>query len=101
MEKASGEYDQAMMDKYIEFKAFYKSWKTASRDSIQLSRTLKQNRNELSKIESAAMVKFGETRDLKDIIEAKSDGLSQSYVSLAKEEAETVNQLAGQSRGLV
>jgi methyl-accepting chemotaxis protein len=101
MEKASSEYDKPMMDKYLEFKEFYKTWKSASREAIKLSRTLKQNRDELLKIEAAAMVKFGETRDVIDVIGTQSDELSQSYVVLAREEAEKVNRLSVESRDTI
>ncbi len=101
MRKASSEFDGAMKRKYIEFKEFYETWKAASREVIQLSRTLRQNRNDLSEVESAAMTKFGETRDVIDILGAKSDELSHSYVTLAKAEAEKANQLAVKSRKIV
>lgn len=101
MEKASAEYDQAMMDKYTEFKGFYETWKTASREAIKLSRTLKENRDKLNKIETASLDKFSETRDVIDVIGTQSDELSQSYISLAQEEAEKVNRLAIESKDTV
>ncbi len=101
MEKASIEYDKAMMDKYTEFKAFYKTWKAASREVVKLSHTLKENRDELTQIETASLVKFGETRDVIDVIGTQSDELSQSYISLAQEEAEKVNQLAKKSKDTI
>ena len=101
MGKASIEYDEAMMDKYTEFKGFYKTWRTSSREAVKLSRTLKENRNELTKIETASLAKFGETRDVIDIIGTQSDELSQSYISLAQEEAEKVNRLAKESKDTI
>lgn len=101
MEKASGEYDKAMMGKYTEFKGLYKTWKASSREAVKLSRALKKNRDELTKIETASLVKFGETRDVIDVIGTQSDELSQSYILLAQEEAEKVNRLAKKSKDTV
>ncbi len=98
MGKASGEYDKAMQGKYTEFQGFYKTWKAASRESVKLSRILKENRDKLTKIETASLVKFGETRDVIDVIGTQSDELSQSYILLAQEEAEKVNRLAKESK---
>lgn len=101
MEKASSEFDVAMKDKYSEFKEFYNTWNTASREVIQLSRSLMQNRDQLSKNETTALAKFGETRDVIDIIGTQSDELSQGYVALAYEEAEKVNRLAMESKDTI
>jgi methyl-accepting chemotaxis protein len=101
MEKASAEYDKPMMDKYTEFKGFYETWKTASREAVTLSHLLRENRNALTKIETASLAKFGETRDVIDVIGTQSDELSQSYILLAQEEAEKVNQLAKKSKDTV
>ena len=101
MKKASGEYDAAMMDKYTEFKEYYKTWKDASREAVKLSRTLKGNRDELNHIETASLAKFGETRDVIDAIGTQSDELSQTYISLAQQEAEKVNRLAKKSKDTI
>ncbi|WDP89020.1 MAG: HAMP domain-containing protein [Desulfobacter sp.] len=101
MEEASAEYDKAMMDKYNQFKGFYETWKTASREAIKLSGTLMKNRTMLSKVETASLGKFGETRDVIDTIGTQSDELSQSYISLAQKEAEKVNRLAKESKDTV
>lgn len=94
MEKASSEFDQAMRDKYLEFQKFYQTWKNSNQKAIQLSRTLKQNRDQVSKVNTAAVVQFGKTRDVIDVIGVQSDELSEEYVALAYGEAEKVNRLA-------
>ena len=94
MASASNEFDTAMASKYSQFKEFYQIWNTSSREVVQLSRELMQNRDELSKTETAALSKFSETRDVIDVIGTQSDALSHHYVKLAYEEAEKVNRLA-------
>jgi methyl-accepting chemotaxis protein len=101
MAKASGEFDQSMMGKYFEFQRIYQEWKNTNQEAIHLSRILKQNRDQVSTVEAQAMVKFGETRDVIDVMGSQSDEVSSRYVALAYEEAETVNRLAVESKEMI
>lgn len=97
MAKASIQFDRSMMGKYVEFKKLYQEWQNTNQQAIQLSRMLKQNRDQVSVVEARAMAKFDETRDVIDIMGSQSDDVSNKYVALAYEEAETVNRLAVES----
>lgn len=98
MEKASIQFDRAMMGKYLEFQNFYQAWQTSNQEAIRLSRILKQNRDDVVTVEAQAMAKFDETRDVIDVMGSQSDQVSSEYVALAYQEAETVNRLAVESK---
>nr|WP_319395804.1 methyl-accepting chemotaxis protein [uncultured Desulfobacter sp.] len=98
MEKASIQFDRAMMGKYLEFQKFFQAWQTTNQEAIRLSHILKQNRDEVATVEAQAMVKFDETRDAIDVMGSQSDQVSSEYVALAYQEAETVNRLALESK---